>query len=107
VGNILIKPEHSGSIFYNYKDFFPMILMAVADPNYRSVYVDFGRCGKDCDSTIFKRSMLLTSLQTNKLELPIERLLSGTEGSNVPYFFVGDEGFALNRNILRPFGGSK
>ena len=42
------------------------------------------------------------------LELPSERLLSGTEDPNVPYFFVGDEGFALNRNIylLRPFGGS-
>ena len=40
------------------------------------------------------------------LELPSERPLSGTEGPNVPYFFVGDEGFALNRNILRPFGGS-
>jgi len=83
-----------------------MVLMAVADPNYRSVYVDIGRCGKDCDSTIFKRSTLWTSIQTNKLELPIERPLSGTEGPNVAYFFVGDEGFALNRNILRPFGGS-
>jgi len=40
------------------------------------------------------------------LELPIERPLSGTEGPNVPHFFVGDEGFALNRNILRPYGGS-
>ena len=40
------------------------------------------------------------------LELPSERPLSGTEGPNVPYFFVGDEGFALNRNILRPFGVS-
>ena len=35
-----------------------------------------------------------------------ERPLARTEGPNVPYFFVGDEGFALNRNILRPFGGS-
>ena len=41
------------------------------------------------------------------LELPSERPLSGTEGPNVPHFFVGDEGFALNGNILRPFGGSK
>jgi len=57
VGNILIKPEHSGAVFYNYKGFFP-VLMAVADPNYRSVYVDIGRCGKECDSTIFKRSTL-------------------------------------------------
>ena len=47
-----------------------------------------------------------TSIQRNMLELPSERPLSGTEGPDVPYFFVGDEGFALNRNILRPFGGS-
>ena len=40
------------------------------------------------------------------LKLPSERPLAGTEGPNVPYFCVEDEGFALNRNILRPFGGS-
>jgi hypothetical protein len=40
-------------------------------------------------------------------ELPSERPLSGTEAPNVPYFFVGGEGFALNRNVLRPFGGSQ
>jgi hypothetical protein len=65
--------------------------MAVADTNYRFVYVDIRNYVKDCDSTIFKRSTLWTSVQTNKLELPIERPLSGTEGPNVPYFFVGDE----------------
>jgi len=81
--------------------------MAMADSNYRFVYVDIGGYGKDCDSTIFIRSTLWRSIQTNMLELPIERPLSGTEGPNVPYFFVGDEGFVLNRNILRPFGGSK
>jgi len=40
------------------------------------------------------------------LELPSERTLSGTEGPNVLQFFVGDEGFALNRNILRTSSGS-
>jgi hypothetical protein len=34
------------------------------------------------------------------------RPLAGTEDSNESHFFVGDEGFTLNRNILRPFGGS-
>jgi hypothetical protein len=103
----VIKPEHSGSMFYNYKDFFlSVVLMVVTDTNYRSVYVDIGRCGKDCESTVFKRSKLRTTIQTNTLVLLTERPLAGTEGPNVPYFFVGDEGFALNRNILRPFGGS-
>jgi hypothetical protein len=40
------------------------------------------------------------------LEFTNERPLSGKEGLNVPHFVVGDEGFALNRNILRHFGGS-
>jgi hypothetical protein len=102
----VIKPEHSGSMFYNYKDFFSVVLMAVAVTNYRFVYVDSGSYGKDCVSTIFNRSALWTSIQTNILQLPSERPLSGTEGPNVPYFLVRDEGFALHRNILRPFGGS-
>ena len=36
------------------KIFFPVVLMAVADTNYRFVYVDIGSYGKDCDSTTFK-----------------------------------------------------
>jgi hypothetical protein len=59
--------------------------------------------GKDRDSTIFKGSTLWISIQTNMLELARVRPLSGTEGPNVPCFFVGDEGLALNSNILRPF----
>jgi len=78
--------------------------MAVADTNYRFVYVDIGSCGKYCDSTVLNRSTLWTSIQINMLKLPSERHLSGTEGPNVPHFFLGDEGLALNRNILRPFG---
>jgi hypothetical protein len=49
--------------------------MAVADTNYRVVYVDIGSYGKDCGSTVFKRSTLWTSIQTNMLELPSERPL--------------------------------
>jgi len=34
------------------------------------------------------------------LELTRKILLSGTDGPNVLQFFVGNEGLALNRNIL-------
>jgi len=40
------------------------------------------------------------------LELRSERPPSVTECPIVLHFFVGDEGFALNRNILKTFGGS-
>jgi len=80
--------------------------MAVADTNYPFVYTDIGSSGKDCDSTIFKHSTLWTKMRTNILELHCERPLSGKEGPNVSHFLAEDGGFALNRNILKTFGGS-
>jgi hypothetical protein len=56
----VIKPEHGGSMFYNYKDF-SVVLMAVADTHYRFAYVDSGSYGQDCDSTMCKRSTLCIS----------------------------------------------
>jgi hypothetical protein len=48
--------------------------MAMADTNYSFVYVDIGSYGEDCNSTIFKRSTLWTSVQKNMLELPVKDL---------------------------------
>jgi len=52
----VIKPQHSGSIFCNYKDFFSVVLIAVADTNCRFVYVDIGSYGKDCDYGLKKKA---------------------------------------------------
>jgi len=52
-----------------------VVLMAVADNNYRFIYVDIGSYGKDRDPTIFKRSTLWTSMQKYMLKLPVRDLL--------------------------------
>jgi len=96
-----------GSMYYNYKGYSSVVLMAVAVANYRFVYVDIGSYGKDCDSTVFKRSSLWISVINNKLEIPIETNVTGIENHKLPYFFVGDEAFALHKHLLRPFGGSQ
>lgn len=101
----LTSPFNSGSMYFNYKDYFSIVLMAVADSKYRFVYVHVGSYGKDCDSSIFKRSKLWKSIENNAQQLPEERLLPGTESPNIPYFFVGDEAFGLHKHLLRPYGG--
>ncbi|XP_068083469.1 uncharacterized protein [Anabrus simplex] len=83
-----------------------ILLMAVADSRYRFVYVDVGSYGKDCDSSIFKQSRLRQSIENNSQQLPEEKSLPGTESPKVPYFFVGNEVFGLNKYLLRPFGGT-
>ncbi|RVE43807.1 hypothetical protein evm_011544 [Chilo suppressalis] len=48
----IIKPEESGSMFFNYKHYFSIVLMAVVDTNYNFVFIDVGAYGKECDSAV-------------------------------------------------------
>ena len=52
------KPYHSASLFYNYKNYFSIVLLALADANYRFIYVDIGSYGKDSDPNILQNSSL-------------------------------------------------
>lgn len=98
------KLPGSGSMNLNYKHYFSIVLMAVADSDYRFVYVDIGAFGKDCDSSVFKETVFWKLLQKNMLDIPQPRPLIATE-DNLPFVLVGDEAFALSQNLLRPYGG--
>ncbi|RVE41626.1 hypothetical protein evm_013720 [Chilo suppressalis] len=98
------NPANSGSLFFNYKAFSSIVLLAIVDSNYKFVFVDIGAYGKECDSTILQNSKLYELMINNNLPLPQPQPLSG---SNIPtpYVFVGDEAFGLSKHIMRPYGG--
>lgn len=88
----IIHPRNSGSLYWNFKHFFSIVLLAVCDANYLFVYVDVGAYGKTADSTIWKDSSLYKLMESNALDLPVPEPIC-TEGSPLPYAFVGDEAF--------------
>lgn len=102
----LVCPVGSGSMFFNYKDYYSIVLMAIADSSYRFTFVNIGSYGKDCDSSIFKATKLWKSIESGSHNLPTEKCLPGTESPKVPYFFVADAAFGLHKHLLRPYAGT-
>jgi hypothetical protein len=51
------KPGRNG-LYFNYKHYSSVVLLAVADSNFRFVYADAGSYGKDSDASIFRNSSL-------------------------------------------------
>lgn len=100
----VIKPSLTGSLYYNYKHYFSILLLAICDSNYRFIYVDIGAYGKCSDSTVFRDSMFYQKLQDGTLNIPNSSAITGITDS-VPYFFIGDEAFNISNNVLRPYAG--
>lgn len=101
--HIRIKcPASSGTMFYNYKHFFSIVLQAVADSHYRFITIDVGGFGKQSDGGTFQASDFYQLLQSGNLNIPPDDPLPS---SNIvmPYVFLADEAYPLLKNILKPY----
>ena len=105
--HIAIKsPINSGSLYYNYKGFFSMILMAICDARYIFTLVDIGSYGSNNDSGVFRNSAMGKAFFNDEMNLPFSDYLDNAhQFGRVPYYMVGDEAFPLQPWLLRPFPG--
>lgn len=101
---VIQAPPSSGSLYYNYKKTFSIVLLALVDANYNFLVVDVGAYGKNSDGGIFANSNLGRQLQTNRLRIPEDTELPRTT-NKAPYVIVGDEAFPLKSYLMRPFPG--
>ena len=105
--NIRIQcPPNTGSDYFNFKKYFSIVLMAVADANYYFTATDVGSYGREGDSYIFKKSNFWKRFTAGQLDLPGDKPLpsdDSREGTPVPHVLLGDEAFGLSKNLLRPY----
>ena len=98
----IIPPRGSGSYFYNYKKFFSVVLMAIANANYEFIMCNVGTNGRVSDAGVFDNCSFFKKLKENDLHLPKSRsVVLGEQKLN--YVFIGDEAFPLRPDLLKPF----
>ena len=89
-------PVNSGSLFYNYKSYFSIVLLVVASADYRFVMVDIGAYGSSNDSGVLNNTALFKCLKRKKLGIPPSKQLpNDTKETHVPHVLLGDEAFPL------------
>lgn len=101
--HIRIKcPINSGSEFYNYKDYFSMVLFALVDDKYRFLAIDVGSYGREGDASIFPKSNFGKSIANGTFPFPDPAPFPGTV-TEMPHVIIGDDAFKLTETFMRPY----
>jgi hypothetical protein len=77
--------------FYNYKGTYSIILFALVDADYRSVFTDVGSNGRVNDGAVFRNSTLYSAVENNLLNWPDNSVR------------IGDDAFPLRNTLLKPY----
>jgi len=96
------KPKKSGSVYYNYKGFYSIVLLALVDADYKFLWINIGAPGSQSDCGIFNRSALEPALREGTLGLPTPRPLPHDDRPT-PFFMVGDDAFPLRDYMVKPY----
>lgn len=98
---VIQAPQNSGSYYFNYKGQHSIVLMAIADADYKFLVATVGCNGRVSDGGVFKASgvshFIDTAVETLEKTILPERTVP------VPYVFVADDVFPLKPHIMKPY----
>lgn len=96
-------PSNAGSQYYNYKQFYSIVLQALVDAEGKFIYIDVGNYGRNSDSGVFSNSVFGQAFKAGKLNIPAPRKISNNDDYEYPFVVVADEAFPLLKNLMRPY----
>lgn len=96
------KPAKSGSLYYNFKGFFSIVMLCIVDANYKFLWANVGANGASSDAGIFNRSRLEPALRLGTLGLPPLEPIPNDD-RDIPYFLIGDDAFPLRTYMMKPY----
>ena len=103
--HIPIICPNSGSLYYNYKKFYSIVLLALCTHTYAFCLVDIGAHGSERDRGVFARSEIAKALANGTLDIPDGKFELPNSNVKTTYYFVGDAAFGISENMMRPYPG--
>lgn len=99
---VIQPPANAGSYYYNYKHTNSIVLMAVAGPDYECIYADVGTNGRISDGGVWNKCSLSQGTEDGSVSFPPTKCFPYGV-TKIPYVFVGDDAFALKKNMTKPY----
>ena len=96
------KPKKSGSLYFNYKGFYSIVLLAIVDSNYCFLWADVGAHGSCSDGGLWNRSSVKRRLEAGTLGLPPPEPIPGDD-RDLPFFVIGDDAFPMATYLIKPY----
>jgi hypothetical protein len=96
------KPNSTGSLYYNYKGFFSVVMLGLVDADYKFIWLDVGGFGHQSDAQIFNESELKECLVDRSINLPAPDELPHDD-QRTPYFILADDAFGLRSYLMKPY----
>ncbi|XP_041374148.1 putative nuclease HARBI1 [Gigantopelta aegis] len=95
-------PRRGGSLYYNYKGYHSIILMALVDADYKFIWAEVGSNGSAGDAQVFNNSELKEAIDKGVLGLPDPEPLPNDD-KPMPFYIAADDAFALKKWLMKPF----
>ncbi|XP_041983090.1 putative nuclease HARBI1 [Aricia agestis] len=92
-------PADTGALYYNYKNFYCVVLMAIVNANYEFIFADVGKNGRNSDGGVFEYTSFWRMLTNDGLHIPERE--DNVEKMN--YVFLADDAFPAHEHILKRF----
>ena len=96
----IFAPPNSGTVYYNYKQFFSFVILAVSDAKANFIFVDVGQEGASNDSGIFNRSKMHKLMEQGRLNLPQPPRADPIECG---FHLLGDDAFGQTATLFKPY----
>ena len=86
-------PANSGSLCFNYKKSFSIVLLAVCNGNYQFTMLDIGDSGHQSGGDVFAKRNIGICIKNQTLDFPEPGKL---------YVIIGDDAFPMGPNLMKP-----